>query len=174
MAPRSLSFRLSLPLLLLALSVPGCTTVTTASPPADDRPQAVRGPLVPEQPTPPLPAGQPVTPPSARTALVRTEPDGTRRPAQRHERRAQAPADRTTSPGKRPERHSPRVRPAPQQQGTPRTRPRPPVRPSTGQKPPVRPRPETRPGREEMRELCRRADGVASSGVVSLCRETWG
>ncbi|WP_260616962.1 MULTISPECIES: hypothetical protein [Streptomyces] len=28
--------------------------------------------------------------------------------------------------------------------------------------------------REQMRELCDRADGVAASDVVGLCHQTWG
>ncbi|MCC8455411.1 hypothetical protein [Streptomyces rochei] len=163
MPPRPLTL-----LLLVLLSVTGCTTVKPDPLPADRRPQGVRGPAVPARPavaTPTVPVAQP----SGRSALVRIEPDRPRRTTKSD----RAPARRTQAPeGRRsaapPKRPTPRLRPAAPHH-EPRERPRSTVRRHAPQKPPARPQP-----REQMRELCARADGFASSGVVGLCHQTWG
>ncbi|MDN3262111.1 hypothetical protein QWJ26_20305, partial [Streptomyces sp. CSDS2] len=54
--------------------------------------------------------------------------------------------------------------PAPQ----PRAKRRPPARPAP------RPRTASHPPAVVMRDLCRRADGVAAPEIVRLCRETYG
>ncbi|WP_245231998.1 hypothetical protein [Streptomyces lavenduligriseus] len=68
--------------------------------------------------------------------------------------------------------------------GAPPAAPRPPPaapapQPRAKRRPPVRhqaPRPRTasRPPAAVMRDLCRRADGVAAPEIVRLCRETYG
>ncbi|WP_345637768.1 hypothetical protein [Streptomyces thinghirensis] len=71
MPPRPLTL-----LLLVLLSVTGCATVTPGPPPADGRPQGVRGPALADRP--PSPAA-PVTPLAGHSALVRTKPHRPRR-----------------------------------------------------------------------------------------------
>ncbi|MFI5477020.1 hypothetical protein ACIA6D_43595 [Streptomyces cacaoi] len=172
MLPRPLTLLL---LLLVLLSVTGCTTVTPGAPPADDRPQGVRGQTaVPDHPavsTSPTPL--PVTAPSQRSALVQIEPGQPRRTSKSHrtrEQRTRVPVQRPHAAAS-PQRPDPRVRPAdPQRPVQPRVRPRPKTQRPAPQAPPLQPQPH--PG--QMRDLCRRADGVASSGIVDLCRQTWG
>ncbi|MFC0495001.1 hypothetical protein ACFFKE_08670 [Streptomyces mutabilis] len=163
MPPRPLTL-----LLLVLLSVTGCTTVKPDPLPADRRPQGVRGPAVPARPAVSTPT-VPVVQPSGRSALVRIAPDQPRRTPKSDRaptRRTQAPEGRRSAvPPKLP---TPRLRPAAPHH-EPRERPRSTVQRHAPQKPSARPQP-----REQMRELCARADGVASSDVVGLCRQTWG
>ncbi|MET9777606.1 hypothetical protein ABZ023_25660 [Streptomyces sp. NPDC006367] len=149
----------SLPLtVLVLLSVTGCATVTSADRPSDDRPRGVRVPAA--QPPSATPTPRPVTPPSQRSTLVRSEtdrPHRTPRSDRGPEGRAEASADRTR-PTTRPV-----TRPAPRRTAQPPAKTRRIV-------PPVRPQPHP----EQMRELCRRADGTASADIVDLCHRAWG
>ncbi|MFH9673029.1 hypothetical protein ACH4L5_12295 [Streptomyces sp. NPDC017405] len=145
-----------LPLLVAALvSVAGCTTVSPAAPPdAGARRAQTSGPAA-------TPSGLPAPVRESRSgaALVRTGhggPDRAARPPRdsaSHDRPAPAGPPRATIPAapraraERPERR------APVRQRLPRPRPSAAAR---------------------MRDLCRRADGMASPAIVRLCRDTFG
>ncbi|MCS0604339.1 hypothetical protein NX794_24455 [Streptomyces sp. LP11] len=144
MPPRLLTL-----LALILLAVTGCATVTPHP----------RAPLAPYGSASPASA----TPPSQRSALVRAEAERQRHPAER----------RPATPGPRPHRTLPARRSAPHAGPAPQHR----ERPRTHAPRTVRHRvPAVRqvPGDEQMRRLCRRADGVASSRIAGLCHRTWG
>lgn len=166
-------------LALVLLSVTACATVTPGTPAREDRPQGVHGPALPDRPTPPGPAPS-VTQRSQRSALVRTGP-GRERDKPQHTHRpdriplVEAPVQQpaTAAP---PQQAAPQVRPAaPQRPAQPRVRPRPATQvPPAPKLPPTRPHPQPQVQPEQMRDLCRRADGVAPSGIADLCHQMWG
>ncbi|MFF8999810.1 hypothetical protein ACF1GW_14740 [Streptomyces achromogenes] len=149
-----------LPLVVAAalVSVAGCTTVDPVP-----RPGAAgsRSALPPDTAARPSVLRAPVSEPATGVALVRTgdrHPDRpgpearTRGPASGGGPAPAAPRTTPAAPAPRPraERHSPVRHRAP------------------------RPRTASRPPAAVMRDLCRRADGVAASEIVRLCRETYG
>ncbi|MGW8697937.1 hypothetical protein ACWGOK_13590 [Streptomyces eurythermus] len=148
-----------LPLVVAALvSVAGCTTVNPAPQPGA---AGSRRPLPPDAETRPSALRAPVSEPATGAALVRTGDRHSDRPG---------PAARTreSASGGGPAPAAPRTTPAaPAPQ--PRAKRRPPVRHQA-----PRPRTASRPPAAVMRDLCRRADGVAAPEIVRLCRETYG
>ncbi|MFF4710535.1 hypothetical protein ACFY2V_03880 [Streptomyces eurythermus] len=148
-----------LPLVVAALvSVAGCTTVNPAP-----RPKAAgsRHALPPDAEARPSPLRAPVSEPGTGAALVRTGDRHSGRPG---------PASRTrgSASGGGPAPAAPRTTPA-----APAPRPRAERHPAV-RRPVPGPRTVSRPPAAVMRDLCRRADGVAAPGVVRLCRETYG
>ncbi|MFF7091136.1 hypothetical protein ACFY9A_01910 [Streptomyces rubradiris] len=148
-----------LPLVVAALvSVAGCTTVDPAPHPGA---AGSRRPLPPDAAARPSALRAPVSEPDTGAALVRTG-DG-------HPGRPPGTAARTRGPasGGGPAPAAPRTAPdAPAPQ--PRGKRRPPAHPAP------RPRTASRPPAVVMRDLCRRADGVAAPEIVRLCHETYG
>ncbi|AYN42831.1 hypothetical protein D9753_32585 [Streptomyces dangxiongensis] len=145
------------------MSVAGCTTVRPGALPDPARSQR---PFAPDAAATPSALNAPLSPPSGPAALVRTGP-GHREghaPAVAPEKDAAPESD--TAPVRKAAPAVPhRVRPA-----APRVHP--PRRRSPAW--PPAPRPAHRPPTERMRDLCRRADGVAAPDVVGLCRSTFG
>ncbi|MEV4336874.1 hypothetical protein [Streptomyces sp. NPDC049590] len=149
-----------LPLVIAALvSVAGCTIVNPGSHPA---PAGSRRALPSGAAAGPSVLRAPVSDPATGAALVRT---GDKRPGR------PGPAARTPGPASArgpaaagSSRAAPSA-PAPH----PRAKRRSPVR-----HPVPRPRTASRPPTAVMRDLCRRADGVAAPEIVRLCRETYG
>lgn len=156
-------------LLLALLSITGCTTVTPDAPPADGRP-GVRASLAADGPASPTPVTQ--VQPSSRSALVRTE----HRPPRRGPKAARTHRHRPVRPVRRapgvipPTRRVPHARVVPQHREASRTHARPQRHRPRPQAPRVRPQPR----QGQMRQLCRRANGVTAPGIVDLCRRTWG
>ncbi|MFF5327928.1 hypothetical protein [Streptomyces rubradiris] len=147
-----------LPLVVAALvSVAGCTTVDPAPHPGA---AGSRRALPPDAAARPSVPRTPASEPAAGAALVRTGDGPPGRPG---------PAARTRGPvsGGGPAPAVPRTAPA-----APAPQPRAKRRPPAGPAP--RPRTASRPPAAVMRDLCRRADGVAAPEIVRLCRETYG
>ncbi|MGV9757930.1 hypothetical protein ACWDUC_19175 [Streptomyces tricolor] len=153
-----------LPLLAAALmSVAGCTTVSSAPAPDAARP---RHSLAPGTAVRPSVLQEPVREPHGQAALVRTGH------AHREKPGATAPPRRAPGPVRRPVPAAPPRAAAPA--APPARRPRPEHRPPA-RHPAPRPRPASRPpAAVHMRDLCRRADGVAAPEIVRLCRDAWG
>ncbi|MFH9401150.1 hypothetical protein [Streptomyces sp. NPDC017638] len=147
-----------LPLVVAALvSVAGCTTVTPGPDPA---PAGSRRALPPNAPAVPSVLRAPAGDPADRAALVRTGKGHPDRPG---------PAARTRGPAS----GAPASAAPPPAAAPPARAPRAEHRPS-GRHPAPRPRTVSRPPAAVMRDLCRRADGVAAPEVVRLCRKTYG
>jgi hypothetical protein len=155
-------------LVLLALGAPGCTTVAPDSVVVDDLRPASPAPVRASGPAPErVTAHQP----SGHSALVRTRRH--LEPA-RHQPEVGPERQRRTPPASP---HDTAPRPAVPPPGLPnaeRPRPQPQyTRPSS--RPAPRPRPvRPQPGPDQMRDLCRQAEGVAAPGVVSLCHQHFG
>ncbi|WP_405445638.1 hypothetical protein OG350_05050 [Streptomyces achromogenes] len=148
-----------LPLVVAALvSVAGCTTVDPVPHPGA---AGSRRALPPDTAERPSVLRAPVSEPATGAALVRT---GDRQPDR------PGPQARTRGPasGGGPASAAPRTAPA-----APATPPRA-ERRSPVRHPAPRPRTASRPPTAVMRDLCRRADGVAASEIVRLCRESYG
>ncbi|WP_229896025.1 hypothetical protein [Streptomyces cinerochromogenes] len=150
-----------LPLLAAALmGLAGCTTVSSAPAPDAAHP---RQSLAPATAVRPSVLQEPLREPSGKAALVRTGHAHRNRPGP-----AAAPR-RNPGPGRAPVSAPPRRAAAP-----PARHPRPERRPPA-RRPAPRPRPAPRkPPTDQMRALCRQADGVAAPGIVKLCHDTFG
>ncbi|MFJ7151460.1 hypothetical protein ACIQVT_25250 [Streptomyces sp. NPDC100445] len=156
-----------LPLLLAALvSVAGCTTVRPGALPDAARSQR---PFAPDAAVTSSALDVPLSPPTGPAALVRTGPGHGKEhaPAAAPERSGAPRGD--SAPARVVVPAAPhRVRPAPRAH-----RPHPRRRAAVRHRAPHF-RPAHRPPTERMRELCRRADGVAAPDVVRLCHATYG
>ncbi|MFF1403921.1 hypothetical protein [Streptomyces sp. NPDC058294] len=157
-----------LPLLVAALvSVAGCTTVRPGALPDPARSQR---PFAPDAAAAPSAVRAPLSPPSGPAALVRTGPG---------HREAHAPAaapERKAAPGSRtaPVRGAMPAVPRRAWPTAPRAHHPRPWRRSPVRHPAPRPRHVHRPPMERMRDVCRRADGVAAPDIVRLCHATYG
>ncbi|MBL1084536.1 hypothetical protein JK359_21635 [Streptomyces actinomycinicus] len=146
------------------MSVAGCTTVPSGPVPDPDPAHRSSAP-VPEVTAPVVPA--PAAVPSGTAVLVRT---GAGHP---EERRPGAVPGRGVEPGHRAAPAAPPRASAPAASARAARHPHPPSRPH-GRRPAPRPRPAPRTPATGMRDLCRRADGVAAPDIVRLCHDTFG
>ncbi|MFG2951321.1 hypothetical protein [Streptomyces adustus] len=161
-------------LLLALLSATGCTTVAPATAPPVGTPSAGASLSVDGAGSPtPVHMPVPVVQSSPRSALVRTDPQRPRRTAEA----GATPRHQAAGPARDTPRVLPPTRVAPPAPAAPRhrepSRAHPHAKPHHGPAPRApHGRPQNWPG--QMRRLCREANGVASSGIVGLCRRTWG
>ncbi|WP_225827453.1 hypothetical protein [Streptomyces naphthomycinicus] len=158
-----------LPLLVVLVSVAGCTVVSSAPTPES---VPVRRSPVPETAARPSVLQDPVREPSARAALVRTGQGHT------HESGAASVSRHGARPGRGPVPAPPPRRAA--AAAPPVRSPRPARHTRPGHRPPAhrqapRARPASRPPAAiSMRDLCRQADGVAVPELVRLCHAGFG